>query len=95
MQELQMSLFQVRMMTQVRRMTTEAPKAPAKAAASVAPAKEATPVPPTEPVGPGALKTGDYKNAEYFCYDKNSYFDLEAEMVVDRCPQPTAGNHLM
>lgn len=43
-------------------------------------------------VGPGALKTGEYKNSEYYSYNAMSYFDLEAEMVKDRLPQPSAGN---
>merc|ERR1712128_33567 len=50
----------------------------------------ATPVDPTEPVGPGAGKTTEYPNPEYFLYDKVSYFDLELEMKKDRCPQPSA-----
>lgn len=44
---------------------------------------------PTEPVGPGATKAGEYKNPEYFCYDKTSYFEAEIEMLKYRCPQPS------
>lgn len=43
----------------------------------------------SEPVGPGASKTSDYKNPEYFCYDKNSYFEAEVEILKYRCPQPS------
>ncbi|XP_042221281.1 uncharacterized protein LOC121865786, partial [Homarus americanus] len=52
----------------------------------------ATPTSPSEPVGPGASKSGDYPNTEYFCYDKMSYFDLEVEMGNDRLAQPSADN---
>lgn len=41
----------------------------------------------------GCSKTGDYKNPEYFCYDKNSYFEAEIEMLKYRCPQPSALNN--
>ncbi|CAH1159487.1 unnamed protein product [Phaedon cochleariae] len=44
---------------------------------------------PSEPVGPGAAKNRGYKNPEYFCYDKNSYFEAEIEMLKYRCPQPS------
>jgi NADH dehydrogenase (ubiquinone) flavoprotein 3 len=44
---------------------------------------------PSEPVGPGAAKNTDYKNPEYFCYDKNSFFEAEVEMLKYRCPQPS------
>lgn len=44
---------------------------------------------PQEPVGPGAAKNTGYKNPEYFCYDKNSYFEAEMEMMKYRCPQPS------
>lgn len=44
---------------------------------------------PKEPVGPGAAKNTGYKNPEYFCYDKNSYFEAEIEMLKYRCPQPS------
>ncbi|CAH0560063.1 unnamed protein product [Brassicogethes aeneus] len=43
---------------------------------------------PNAPVGPGAAKNTDYKNPEYFCYDKNSYFEAEIEMLKYRCTQP-------
>ncbi|XP_019865853.1 uncharacterized protein LOC109595019 [Aethina tumida] len=43
---------------------------------------------PNHPVGPGAAKDTNYKNPEYFCYDKNSYFEAEIEMAEFRCPQP-------
>ena len=44
---------------------------------------------PNEPVGPGAAKNTAYKNPEYFCYDKNSYYQAEIEMAKYRCPQPS------
>jgi len=43
-------------------------------------------------VGPGASKTGEYKNPEFFLYTKMSYFDIEAEMAEHRCKQPSAEN---
>ncbi|KAA0193849.1 hypothetical protein HAZT_HAZT007679 [Hyalella azteca] len=52
----------------------------------------ATPNPGDKVVGPGASKSGEYKCSEYYCYNKSSYFDLEAEMVKDRIPQPVADN---
>jgi len=55
----------------------------------------ATPADPVEPVGPGAGKTTEYPNPEYYLYNDKSYFDLEVEMVKDRVPQPNANNHLM
>lgn len=45
---------------------------------------------PSEPVGPGAAKSGDYKNPEYYCYDKTSYFEAEIEILKYRCPQPSS-----
>lgn len=42
-----------------------------------------------ESVGPGATKSGEYKNPEYFCYDKTSYFEAEIEILKYRCPQPS------
>lgn len=44
---------------------------------------------PNEPVGPGASKAADYKNPEYYCYDKTSYFQAEIEILKYRCPQPS------
>ncbi|XP_057655901.1 uncharacterized protein LOC130893653 [Diorhabda carinulata] len=44
---------------------------------------------PAHPVGPGAAKNTGYKNPEYFCYDKNTYFEAEVEMLKYRCPQPS------
>lgn len=44
---------------------------------------------PAEPVGPGAAKNTNYKNPEYFSYDKSSYFEAEVEMLKYRCPQPS------
>lgn len=44
---------------------------------------------PGQPVGPGAAKNTGYKNPEYFCYDKTSYFEAEVEMLQYRCPQPS------
>ncbi|KAK3887215.1 hypothetical protein Pcinc_008693 [Petrolisthes cinctipes] len=52
----------------------------------------ATPDPPSQPVGPGADKSGAYPNTEYYCYNKDSYFELEVEMAQDRVPQPAADN---
>lgn len=43
----------------------------------------------SQPVGPGAAKNAVYKNPEYFCYDKTSYFEAEREMLKYRCPQPS------
>lgn len=43
----------------------------------------------SEPVGPGAAKNGNYKNPEYFCYDRTSYYEAEIEMLQYRCPQPS------
>lgn len=40
-------------------------------------------------VGPGASKTGNYKNPEYFLYHPFSYFEAEIEMAKYRCPQPS------
>lgn len=45
---------------------------------------------PNEPVGPGAAKNQAYKNPEYFCYNKTSYFEAEVEMAKYRLPQPSA-----
>ncbi|KAF2354422.1 NADH-ubiquinone oxidoreductase flavoprotein 3 [Trinorchestia longiramus] len=73
--------------------TTSGKAPPAAAAASLPPYKSAaTPDPGNKTVGPGASRSGDYKCVEYFCYNKTSYFDLEAEMVKDRLPQPSADN---
>ncbi|MPC27646.1 actin cytoskeleton-regulatory complex protein pan-1-like [Portunus trituberculatus] len=84
----------------LRAMCTEAseppkPAAPSKSAPQPAALKyssAATPPPPSQPVGPGADKTGSYPNTEYYSYNKLSYFDLEVEMSPDRLPQPTADN---
>lgn len=44
---------------------------------------------PSGPVGPGASKDSpDYKNPEYFCYNRMSYHEAEIEMLKYRCPQP-------
>ncbi|XP_014260924.1 uncharacterized protein LOC106673349 [Cimex lectularius] len=43
---------------------------------------------PSQEVGPGATKDGEYKNPEYFCYNKTSYFEAEIEMLKFRLPQP-------
>jgi hypothetical protein len=40
-------------------------------------------------VGPGASKDGQYKNPEYFCYNRMSYFEAESEMSKYRLPQPS------
>ncbi|XP_065084190.1 uncharacterized protein NdufV3 [Ochlerotatus camptorhynchus] len=42
------------------------------------------------PIGPGAAHDADYKVPEYYCYDKNSYFEAEIEMEKFRLPQPSA-----
>ncbi|KAL1377085.1 hypothetical protein pipiens_016499 [Culex pipiens pipiens] len=42
------------------------------------------------PIGPGASRDGEYKVPEYYCYDKNSYFEAEIEMNKFRLPQPIA-----
>nr|XP_027218526.1 protein app1-like [Penaeus vannamei] len=70
------------------------PPAPAKPAGPTVPAyvSSATPSAPAEPIGPGASKTGNYPNTEYYSYNKMSYFDLEVEMGLDRIPQPSSGN---
>lgn len=47
-------------------------------------------LPKAHPVGPGASTDGEYKVPEYFCYDKNSYYEAEVEMEKFRCPQPSA-----
>ncbi|XP_055610048.1 uncharacterized protein LOC129756991 [Uranotaenia lowii] len=41
------------------------------------------------PLGPGAARDADYKVPEYYCYDKNSYFEAEIEMEKFRIPQPS------
>uniref|UniRef100_T1HES3 Complex I-9kD n=1 Tax=Rhodnius prolixus TaxID=13249 RepID=T1HES3_RHOPR len=41
-------------------------------------------------VGPGAAKQADYKNPEYFCYHKLSYFEAEIELQKFRLPQPSS-----
>lgn len=46
--------------------------------------------PTTEPVGPGASATGQYKVPEYFCFDRTTYYEAEVEMAKYRCPQPSA-----
>lgn len=46
-------------------------------------------VPKTE-VGPGASKSSQYKNPEYFCYNNISYFEAEVEMSKFRLPQPSS-----
>ncbi|PSN36078.1 hypothetical protein C0J52_06702 [Blattella germanica] len=45
---------------------------------------------PSGEVGPGASKAGNYKNPEYFCYNKTSYFEAEIEMAKFRLPQPSS-----
>lgn len=44
---------------------------------------------PNEEVGPGAAKSSNYKNPEYFCYNSTSYFEAEVEMLKFRLPQPS------
>ncbi|XP_069681636.1 uncharacterized protein [Periplaneta americana] len=81
--------------------TTTAASKPAPAAAKPAPAaaKPVTDVPglssavyklPSGEVGPGASKDGSYKNPEYFCYNRISYFEAEIEMLKYRLPQPSS-----
>ncbi|XP_068227108.1 uncharacterized protein [Palaemon carinicauda] len=65
---------------------------PAVTASSFVYNSPATPSDPGHEVGPGASKTGEYPNTEYYTYDKMSYFDLEVEMAPDRIPQPSADN---
>lgn len=43
-----------------------------------------------DPVGPGAGKSTEYKNPEYFCYHSESYYEAEIEMLKYRCPQPSS-----
>lgn len=40
-------------------------------------------------VGPGASKSGVYKNVEYFCYDSMSFYDANIELSGFRLPQPS------
>lgn len=47
-------------------------------------------LPRSQPLGPGASQSGDYKVPEYYCYDKNSFAEAEIEMANFRCPQPDA-----
>lgn len=47
-------------------------------------------LPRSQPLGPGASSSGEYKVPEYYCYDKNSYAEAEIEMANFRCPQPNA-----
>lgn len=51
-------------------------------------------LPRSQPLGPGASPSGDYKVPEYFCYDKTSYAEAEIEMASFRCPQPNANRKL-
>lgn len=44
----------------------------------------------SEPLGPGASSSGQYKVPEYFCYDRFSYHGAEVELAKYRCPQPSA-----
>lgn len=44
----------------------------------------------SEPLGPGASATGEYKVPEYYCYDRFSFHESEVEMAKYRCPQPDA-----
>ncbi|XP_065582455.1 uncharacterized protein LOC136041665 [Artemia franciscana] len=40
-----------------------------------------------KPVGPGASKSGQYKNSEFYTYNPMSYYDIEAEMSSFRLPR--------
>lgn len=51
-------------------------------------------LPRSQPLGPGASATSEYKVPEYFCYDKTSYAEAEIEMADFRCPQPNANRKL-
>lgn len=42
----------------------------------------------SEPVGPGASKSADYKCPEYYNFNEMSYFEAEVEMAQYRLPQP-------
>lgn len=42
----------------------------------------------SEPVGPGACKSGEYKCPEYYNFNELSYFEAEVEMAQYRLPQP-------
>ncbi|CAG9830614.1 unnamed protein product [Diabrotica balteata] len=42
-----------------------------------------------EPVGPGAVKNGIYKNPEYFSYHKYSFYNAKLELAKYRLPQPS------
>ncbi|XP_048507893.1 uncharacterized protein LOC105690067 isoform X1 [Athalia rosae] len=44
---------------------------------------------PDTPVGPRASKSGEYKNAEYFCYNEMSFAEAEVEMAKFRLPAPS------
>uniref|UniRef100_U5EQ43 Uncharacterized protein n=1 Tax=Corethrella appendiculata TaxID=1370023 RepID=U5EQ43_9DIPT len=44
----------------------------------------------SEPLGPGASISGEYKVPEYFSYNQTSYFEAEVEMEKFRLPQPSS-----
>ncbi|KAG8229817.1 hypothetical protein J437_LFUL008184 [Ladona fulva] len=44
---------------------------------------------PNAEVGPGASKSSNYKNPEYFSYHKFSFAEAEMEMIKFRIPQPS------
>ncbi|XP_066587005.1 uncharacterized protein [Prorops nasuta] len=44
---------------------------------------------PDAPVGPGASKTKEYKNPEYFCYHVDSFGEAEVELAKHRLPAPS------
>ncbi|XP_050503361.1 uncharacterized protein LOC126882441 [Diabrotica virgifera virgifera] len=44
---------------------------------------------PDEPVGPGAAKNAIYKNPEYFCTHKYSFYNAKLELAKYRLPQPS------
>lgn len=47
-------------------------------------------LPKSQPLGPGASSTGEYKVPEYYCYTRTSYHEAEVELAKYRCPQPNA-----
>ncbi|KAK5643578.1 hypothetical protein RI129_007423 [Pyrocoelia pectoralis] len=47
----------------------------------------------SDPVGPGASKSTNYKNPEYFSYHQLSYYEAEIEMAKYRLPQPSNQLH--
>lgn len=44
---------------------------------------------PSGRIGPNAGKDKEYKNPEYFCYDKDSFGEAEVELEKFRLPAPS------